>query len=79
MKTRVWLSALAIAAGIGSSALAEVKGTVTPKVVWQVAIGKANPGLEPVVLRDAIYAASTNGSSAPLVLANRATVDVDCA
>jgi outer membrane protein assembly factor BamB len=42
--------------------LPESKGTVTPKVVWQVAVGKATSGLEPVVLNDAIYAASTNGT-----------------
>ncbi len=42
--------------------LPEFKGTATPRVVWQVAVGKSAPGLEPVVLRDAIYAAATNGT-----------------
>jgi outer membrane protein assembly factor BamB len=36
--------------------------TATPKIDWQVAVGKAAPGLEPAVASDAIYAAATNGS-----------------
>jgi len=36
--------------------------TATPKIDWQVAVGKAAPGLEPAVASDAIYAAATNGA-----------------
>ncbi len=42
--------------------LPEFKATVTPKIVWQVAIGKAAPGLEPAIARDAVYAAAANGT-----------------
>jgi outer membrane protein assembly factor BamB len=36
--------------------------TATAKIDWQVAVGKAAPGLEPMVASDAVYAAATNGS-----------------
>lgn len=42
--------------------LPEFKATVTPKIIWQVPIGKSAPGLEPAVSREAVYAAGTNGT-----------------
>ena len=42
--------------------LPEFKATVTPKIVWQVGVGKAAPGLEPAIARDAVYAAAASGS-----------------
>jgi len=42
--------------------LPEYKAVASPRVGWQVAIGKAALGLAPTVTRDAIYAASSNGT-----------------
>ncbi len=42
--------------------LPEYKPVVTPRLGWQVAIGKATPGLEPAITREAIYSATTNGT-----------------
>jgi len=42
--------------------LPEIKATVTPQIAWQVAVGKAGPGLAPAVTSDALYAASTSGT-----------------
>ncbi len=54
--------------------LPEFKATVTPKVVWQVAIGKAAPGLAPAIARDAVYAAGANGTLARVDPATGTTV-----
>jgi len=53
--------------------LPEFKATVTPKIVWQVAIGKATPGLEPAIARDAVYAAAGNGTLVRVDAATGAT------
>lgn len=42
--------------------LPEYKSVASPRIGWQAAIGKAAPGLEPAVTRDAIYAAAANGT-----------------
>ncbi len=42
--------------------LPEFNAVANPKVALQVAIGSAGPGLEPVVVGDAIYAAAANGT-----------------
>jgi len=44
--------------------LPEYKPVATPRIGWQVAIGKAAPGLEPAITREAIYSAATNGTIA---------------
>jgi len=54
--------------------LPDFKATASPKVAWQVAIGKASPGLEPVVTLDAIYTAAANGTLARVDPATGATV-----
>ena len=54
--------------------LPEFKATASPKVGWQVTIGKAASGLEPAVTRDAIYAAAANGTLARIDPATGATV-----
>jgi outer membrane protein assembly factor BamB len=41
--------------------LPDVKPSATGSVNWQASVGKAVPGFAPVVLPDAIYAASTDG------------------
>ncbi|HVN34800.1 MAG TPA: outer membrane protein assembly factor BamB [Casimicrobiaceae bacterium] len=42
--------------------LPEIKQTVTPRIAWQSAVGKAGPGLAPAITSGAIYAASTSGT-----------------
>jgi outer membrane protein assembly factor BamB len=42
--------------------LPEFKATVSPKITWQVPVGKAAPGLEPSVSGNAVYAAGTSGT-----------------
>jgi outer membrane protein assembly factor BamB len=42
--------------------LPDLKPSATASVNWQASVGKAVPGFAPVVLPDAIYAASTDGS-----------------
>ncbi len=42
--------------------LPELKASATASVNWQTGVGKAVPGFAPVVLPDAIYAASTDGA-----------------
>ncbi len=42
--------------------LPEFKATVSAKIAWQIPVGKAAPGLEPAVAREAMYAASTSGT-----------------
>jgi len=54
--------------------LPEFKATASPKVTWQVNIGKAAPGLEPAVTRDAIYAAAASGALVRVDPATGATV-----
>src|SRR5581483_4373717 len=45
-------------------ALPDIRATVTPKVLWQASIGKAQPGLAPAVTTDAVYVASLDGNLA---------------
>jgi len=54
--------------------LPEYKPVANPRIGWQVAIGKAAPGLEPTVTREAIYSAATNGTIARVDPATGATV-----
>ena len=42
--------------------LPDFKTTATPQVVWQMSIGKAQPGLAPAVTSAAIFAASASGT-----------------
>ena len=42
--------------------LPDIKATVTPKVVWQVSLGKGALGFTPAVTADAIYAADPGGT-----------------
>ena len=42
--------------------LPELKPTATASINWQTSVDKAVPGFAPVVLTDAIYAASTDGT-----------------
>ena len=42
--------------------LPEFKATVSPKILWQIPVGKSAPGLEPAVSREAVYAAGTSGT-----------------
>ncbi len=42
--------------------LPDYKATANPKIAWQVAVGKAAPGIAPAVAPDAIYAAAANGT-----------------
>ena len=53
--------------------LPEYKPVATPRIGWQVAIGKAASGLEPAVTREAIYSAASNGTIARLDPATGAT------
>jgi outer membrane protein assembly factor BamB len=50
--------------------LPELTPSATASVNWQSSVGKAVPGFAPVVLPDAIYAASTDGSVARFDPAN---------
>jgi outer membrane protein assembly factor BamB len=54
--------------------LPEFKATVSPKVAFQLAVGKASPGLEPAVTSDAVYAAASNGTIVRVDPATGATV-----
>ncbi|HZQ60123.1 MAG TPA: outer membrane protein assembly factor BamB [Casimicrobiaceae bacterium] len=49
-------------------ALPDIRATVTPKVLWQASIGKAQPGLAPAVTTDAVYVASLDGNLARIEL-----------
>jgi outer membrane protein assembly factor BamB len=42
--------------------LPTLNATVTPRINWQQAVGKAAPGLAPAVTPDAIYAAAADGT-----------------
>lgn len=42
--------------------LPEIQAKVTPRIAWQVAVGKAAPGLAPAVSGDAVYAAASDGT-----------------
>ena len=42
--------------------LPEIKATVTPQIVWQAPVGRAAPGLAPVLTRVGIYAAASDGT-----------------
>jgi outer membrane protein assembly factor BamB len=42
--------------------LPEYKATVSPRIVWQVSVGRSAPGLSPAVTATAIYAASSGGT-----------------
>ena len=42
--------------------LPEFKPIASPRVAWQVPVGKATPGLAPAITSDAIYAASASGT-----------------
>jgi outer membrane protein assembly factor BamB len=42
--------------------LPEIKATVTPRVVWQASVGRAAPGLAPLVTRIGVFAAATDGT-----------------
>ena len=42
--------------------LPEFKPIASPRVAWQVPVGKATPGLAPAITSDAIYAASATGT-----------------
>ena len=42
--------------------LPEYKATASPKIAWQVTVGKATPGIAPAVAPDAIYAAAASGT-----------------
>jgi outer membrane protein assembly factor BamB len=50
--------------------LPESKAIVSPKIAWQVNVGKAAPGLSPAVAQDAVYAAASDGT---IVRVNPAT------
>lgn len=50
--------------------LPEIKATVTAKVDWQAPVGKARPGLAPMVGEAAVYAAATDGTLARFDPAN---------
>jgi outer membrane protein assembly factor BamB len=54
--------------------LPEYTPVANPRIGWQATIGKAAPGLEPAVTRDAIYSAATNGSIARVDPATGATI-----
>lgn len=54
--------------------LPELKPSSAASVTWQVPVGKAVPGFAPVVLPDAIYAASSDGSITRLDPATGKTV-----
>jgi len=53
--------------------LPDYKAVASPRIGWQVAIGKAAPGLEPAVTREAIYVAAANGTIARVDPATGAT------
>ena len=53
--------------------LPDYKPAANPRIGWQVAIGKAAPGLEPAVTREAIYVAAANGTIARVDPATGAT------
>ena len=53
--------------------LPEYKPVATARIGWQVAIGKAAPGLEPAVTNEAIYSAASNGTIARVDPATGAT------
>ena len=53
--------------------LPDYKAVANPRIGWQVAIGKAAPGLEPAVTREAIYVAAANGTLARVDPATGAT------
>ena len=53
--------------------LPDYKAVANPRIGWQVAIGKAAPGLEPAVTREAIYVAAANGTIARVDPATGAT------
>jgi outer membrane protein assembly factor BamB len=53
--------------------LPDYKPVANPRIGWQVAIGKAAPGLEPAVTREAIYVAASNGTIARVDPATGAT------
>ena len=57
-----------------SGPLPEFKPTANLQVAWQVAVGKANPGLAPAVTPDAIYAAGASGAIVRIDPATGATV-----
>jgi outer membrane protein assembly factor BamB len=42
--------------------LPTVNATVTPRINWQQAVGKAAPGIAPALTSDAVYAAGTDGT-----------------
>jgi outer membrane protein assembly factor BamB len=42
--------------------LPEYKAAASPKIAWQVPVGKAAPGIAPAVAPDAIYAAAASGT-----------------
>ena len=42
--------------------LPDIKATVTPQIVWQTSVGRAAPGLAPLVARVGIYAAASDGT-----------------
>jgi len=54
--------------------LPEFTGTANPTVAWQIAIGKASPGLAPGVTANAIYAAAASGTIVRIDPATGATV-----
>ena len=42
--------------------LPNLSATVTPRVNWQVNVGKATPGLAPAITQSAVYAAASDGT-----------------
>ena len=42
--------------------LPEIKATVTPRIVWQLSVGKSAPGLAPGVARVGVFAAASEGT-----------------